>query len=309
MPEPPENTVPDGRDGVPPVGPLPEVGFPTVWDKWKLLGLLGRGGMGMVYEAVPADNPDARPCAVKILSSYPGEPGFQQLVRRFTEREWQLAASIRHPNVIQIDHAGKGADGRPYLAMELLARPPLSALMAQFHEPHRAAGVALGLAKALVALGAKNIVHRDIKPSNLLFRNVNDPPDQVILTDLGIASGPGESFTGKGVFLGTLSYASPEQLISATSANHQSDIYSVGVILFELLAGRLPFDEPANRTTTMFHEAKQRPKRLQPHRPDSPAILGDICQMCLDPDPLKRYESAQDLADELQQAIESTRPQ
>ncbi|HEY1188047.1 MAG TPA: protein kinase, partial [Gemmata sp.] len=135
------------------------------------------------------------------------------------------------------------------------------------------------------------------------------PPEAVVLTDFGLARGDGKSFTQTGTFFGTFYYASPEQLLSAKDVDHRTDLYSAGVLLFRLIAGRFPFQPPMSALPSDHRAVRlQRLFDLEDLRPDAPQLLGDICRNCLQSDPANRYPDARELAHDLEIAIEQTRP-
>ena len=212
---------------------------------YRALSLLGEGGMGAVYLA---EHPEiGRRVAVKVLR--PELIKDPLLLTRFLN-EARAANAIRHPNIIEILDSGTTPEGTPYLVMELLEGEALSARIKRLGRlPLKdALEFAYQAASALAAAHGKAIVHRDLKPDNLfVIRDPNNPERELIkVLDFGIAKlqtlsiGAGMQ-TRTGTLMGTPVYMSPEQCLGTKTVDHRSDIYSMGIILFEMLAGRPPF--------------------------------------------------------------------
>jgi eukaryotic-like serine/threonine-protein kinase len=203
--------------------------------RYRLLTLLGRGGAGEVWKA--EDTVLARQVAVKLLRALEGDP--MDAVERF-RAEAQAAARLMHPNVVATYDVG--AEGEHvFLVMELVSGPDLAQLMRSSGLPSAelVADIASQGARALDAAHAAGIIHRDVKPGNLLLA----PDGTLKITDFGIAKGVDTEATGVGVLLGTASYVSPEQ-VRGLPATPASDWYSLGCVLYELLAGTPPFTGP-----------------------------------------------------------------
>jgi serine/threonine-protein kinase len=216
-----------------------------LFGNYRALALLGEGGMGAVYLA---EHPEiGRKVAVKVLRAELGKD--PQLLVRFLN-EARAANAIRHPNIIEILDSGSNADGVPYLVMELLEGESLAGRLRRLGRlpVEGALAVAHQTASALGAAHAKGIVHRDLKPDNLFV--VPEPMDpgreRVKVLDFGIAklqrTDKGDSVrTRTGTLMGTPVYMSPEQCLGTKELDHRSDVYALGVILFEMLCGRPPF--------------------------------------------------------------------
>jgi len=268
--------------------------------KYRILGTLGAGGMGNVYAARRLALGDA----VAIKTLLPGLDG-NETRRRFL-REAQAAASIRHPNVIQVFDFG-GA-GMPYLVMELVEGPSLG-------DELRAHG-ALSIDRALRVFGElcdaveaghrRGIVHRDLKPGNVMLAQHGGVRETVKVLDFGIAklsswAPPGgppheledERITQDGAVLGTFQYLAPEQL-RGEPASAGSDVWALGVVLYEMVTGRLPF-ACNNPAATLFAIASGQHVRAREVRPELPAEVDEAIERALANDPAAR-PSARDLA-------------
>ncbi len=264
-------------------GLLPPPGTP----RYDLDSRIATGGMGEVWRATDALL--EREVAVKILKAeYADDPLFRT---RF-ETEARHAAALDHPNVASVFDYGElpPADGsrtpRPFLVMELVPGQPLSALLrgGEPMPPDTAAGLVAQAADAVAAAHALDIVHRDIKPANLLVT----PDGTVKITDFGIArAADGAALTATGQIVGTPQYLSPEQAegLPATTA---SDIYALGVVLYEALAGRRPFDGDSPVTIALKH-LREEPPALDDN---VPSHLREVVAAALAKDPGARIVSA-----------------
>jgi len=264
---------------------------------YRLLELLGAGGMAQVYRAVATDG---SPVAVKVL--YPhltADPGF---VARF-EREAAAAAELDHPHIVHIlDH---GADGElSYLVMELVDGPSLRSVLAERTEPlspQEAVPLIAAVAEALDHAHRRGVVHRDVKPSNILLRGgrLDDP----VLTDFGVARMVEATVsTASGTVLGTPTYMAPEQG-QGEPGDARSDIYALGVVLYELLLGQPPFaaESPYALILRHIHTPPPAPRAI---RPDLPRSLEAAVMQALAKEPAARYASAAEFADALRQSLE-----
>lgn len=209
--------------------------------RYRMTRRLGQGGMGVVYEAEHLGL--GRQCAIKLL--LPQHSNQQALHERF-RREAQIAARVHHPHVVEVYDTGATADGGSYIAMELLVGEGLDQLLARegrFAWP-RARQIILQICEALMAAHAQRIVHRDLKPANCFVVRTPDKAEFIKLLDFGIAklqqTDPAVRLTDTNGLIGTYSYMSTEQ-ISGDDCDHRADIWAVGVILYEMLTGRLPF--------------------------------------------------------------------
>jgi TolB-like protein/tetratricopeptide (TPR) repeat protein len=270
-------------------------GTPEVIGRYRIEGVLGSGGMGVVYAARDASL--GRVVALKTIAA--AAVSDAQAQRRFW-REARAAASVNHPNVCQIYEVGE-ADGTPFIAMEMLEGEPLSARIARGPLPVRdAIAIALGVLGALSALHRKDVVHRDLKPSNVFLT-----PHGVKILDFGLARGadaeaghPASLVTRPGTIMGTPRYMAPEQL-RGEEADARTDLFALAAILFEMLTGRPAF---GGRTAAeVFHAT------LHEH---PPALAGSPCVAAVDlvvrralsKPPEARPESAEAMAGELRAA-------
>jgi len=221
---------------------MPEAG--DVLDgRYHLLRDLGRGGAGMVFEARHLFT--GRFVALKLLA--PASPSSNVAESRARlQREGQAMASIRHPGVVEVLDGGVTHDGALYVVMEMLEGRTLEGLLAARTRLsiENTAAVAFQLCEALGAVHQAGIVHRDVKPSNIIVVVGDDGEERVKLVDFGVAKMDqpgGDKLTGAGAILGTPAYMSPEQLLALDDVDHRSDIYAVGVTMFECLSGAVPY--------------------------------------------------------------------
>jgi len=285
--------------GVPAVDLQDERGLAgKVISGYRILGGIGRGGMGTVYLAV--DNLDERQLdAVKVLNR-------DWLVdRERLRREAVTANKVVHPNVCRIYNYVEAYDTDASLAltlvaMELVRGPTLREVQEErggVLELSRAARVVKEVAEALQAIHAQDIIHRDIKPTNIIVTTDPDGAERVKIVDFGIAKkvggGEGQDLTEPGMVAATVHYASPEQLRGKPGKG--SDVYALGVVLYELLAGRRPY-EASNQAElfSMILDPGVKLPRLQEIRPDLnyPRSLQAVVDRALERDPSKRFASA-----------------
>ena len=215
----------------------------TLDGKYRLTTLLGKGGMGAVYRGEHVVI--GKQVAVKFLHAELA--GSEEVVKRFY-REAQAAAAIGHDGIIDVMDVGIAPTGEPYLVMEFLEGESLADLLVRTGplDPGAACGIMEPALLALNAAHSKRIVHRDLKPDNIFIAKQQDAPPKVTLIDFGIskfAAGPGgEKLTQTGSVMGTPAYMAPEQARGSTDLDHRADIYSMGVILYEMLTAKLPFN-------------------------------------------------------------------
>ena len=264
--------------------------------RWLLVELLGRGGMGVVWRAREAES--GREVALKVLGR--GRLGAHQLER--FRREGQLTAALQHPGIVRVHSAGE-LEGLPYLAYELI--PGGRSLEEELGRCERGRAVALVREVALAVGHAheRGVVHRDLKPSNVLI----DPAGRAKVADFGLAlTSDQERMTQTGALVGTPSYMSPEQMTGRREVGPQSDVWSLGVILYQALTGRLPFD-----SRSFFELAAQVTEaRVTPPRRVAPEVspaLEAVCLRALQADPARRYPDAGALAAELLRALSGER--
>ena len=230
--------------------------------RYRITGVLGRGANGTVYAALDVDM--GRPVAIKVMLSDP-EGVSEEAIRRF-QKEARLTARLRHPNTVRVFDVGQSADGLLYIGMELLRGPTLERLLRRLGRRGRVLTEEQSLEIAVAILGglaeahAQGLVHRDLKPGNVILSAVEGDGPVVKILDFGCARTVGSSLTGEGRTLGTPPYMSPEQC-SAGRIDGRSDLYSLGIILYRCVAGRVPFDDP-NPMTLMYQHNHVEPPPL-----------------------------------------------
>jgi serine/threonine-protein kinase len=275
-----------------------------LFGNYRASSLLGEGGMGAVYLA---EHPEiGRRVAVKVLR--PELIKDPQLLTRFLN-EARAANAIRHPNIIEILDSGTRVDGTPYLVMELLEGEPLSARVRRGPLPvHDALEFTYQATSALSAAHAKGIIHRDLKPDNLfIIKDPHDPErERIKVLDFGIAklqtTLPGEGMrTRTGTLMGTPVYMSPEQCLGTKTLDQRSDIYSMGIILFEMLAGRPPFFSEGFGELVNMH-LNIPPPVLRAINTAVPEVVETLVNRALAKAPAARQQTAADLQKELRAA-------
>lgn len=271
--------------------------------KYKLVEMLGEGGMAVVYRANRLRIGDD--VAVKILRS---EVMRDLVTQARFEREAQAAARIKHPNIVTIHDFGTSSEGFTYLIMELLTGPTLEMELRNHGQfsIERAVTILASVCKAISAAHREGIIHRDLKPSNILLHRFNDGQELVKVVDFGIvkmrSTRTAESrLTQVNNLLGTPHYMSPEQCLSR-ELDVRSDVYTIGVIAYELLVGRLPFDRPTVLEIMEAH-VKTLPPSLRSFRATIPAALDYAVLRALSKNPEQRPQTAYAFAQELTSAV------
>ncbi|HET6550653.1 MAG TPA: PASTA domain-containing protein [Solirubrobacter sp.] len=254
---------------------------------------LGSGGMGEVWCA--EDEVLGRLVALKLLGSrFAEDPEFRERFRR----EARAAAGLAHPNIVGIFDRSEW-DGTPYIAMELVDGKTLKDLVLERGPlpPDVATGVMVQILRALGFAHRRGIVHRDVKPQNVII----DAEGTAKVADFGIARAGGSEMTETGAIVGTVQYLSPEQA-EGRPVDRRSDLYSAGIVLYELLTGRLPFDGEAP-VSIAIKQINERPAPPSQLRPGLPPALEAVVLRALEKDPAQRFQSA----DEFIAALEAAR--
>jgi serine/threonine protein kinase/cytochrome c-type biogenesis protein CcmH/NrfG len=266
---------------------------------YEILGAIGRGGMGVVYRA--RDTKLDRVVALKFL---PPELGTDRQAKERFVREARSASALDHPNICTIHDIAEADDGRLYIVMGFYEGRTLKERLEQERfSVARCTKIGRQLAAALVRAHGAGIVHRDLKPANVMVLD----DDSVRLLDFGVAKlTTDEDLTATGGTIGTISYMSPEQL-HGQSVDGRSDLWALGVVLYELLGGRRPFDgdTSAAAITAILNQA---PEPLQQLRPDLPAAFGDLIERCLQKDREQRPPDAAAVQRELEAIDRPTEP-
>jgi YVTN family beta-propeller protein len=271
---------------------MPDLTPGAVFAGHRIEGIAGRGGMGVVYRATHLALDHV--VALKVIA--PDLAGDERFRRRFAD-ESRIAVSIRHPNVVQIHHAGE-EDGLLFVTMDLIEGTDLRGLLREHGtlDPAHAVRITEAVASALDAAHAKGLVHRDIKPGNVLIERRDEADEHVYLTDFGLARAV-EATTGitaTGAFVGTLDYVAPEQ-IRGQRVDARSDVYALGCVLFETLTGNPPFAARDDKVAKMYAHLQEEPPRLRVLDPELPGELDHVVARALAKEPDDRFPSAGDL--------------
>lgn len=258
---------------------------------YEVVAELGRGGMGTVYRAYePSLN---RYVAIKILAAHLADD--EALVGRFA-REAKAVAALNHPNIVHIYTIGE-TEGLPYFVMECIEGETLADLIREKTTlaPKEAARFLLEAASGLAAAHDRGIIHRDIKPSNLMI----NASGTLKLTDFGIAQARdmGDKLTTTGQIVGTTGYVSPE-VFKGRPVDSRSDIFSLGIVLYEMLVGTSPFDDPSPMGL-MLQVVEQPVPDVQKLNPKVDKPLADILARMTEKDPAQRYQTCHELIEDL----------
>jgi len=269
--------------------------------KYRIDSFLSAGGMGSVYRAlhVMLD----KTVAVKVIRNELVTS--DEVVARF-QREARAASNLHHPNIVSVYDLGQTSDGTLYIAMEFIDGPSLKEVIRRNGPltPWESIDILRQVASALSSAHQKQIVHRDLKSDNLMLQSEGGRKI-VKLVDFGIAKTFDETtqLTAAGYLLGTPHYMSPEQA-AGKPVDHRADLYSLGVILYEMITGEVPFGDGA-LTSVLVRLATEVPPAPSARRPDarvSPA-LDAVAMRCLEKDPDRRFQSADEFADALERAL------
>jgi len=259
--------------------------------RYEILDLLGEGGMGAVYKAM--DRELARPVALKLIR--PEMAANPAILARF-KQELLLAHQVTHRNVIRIYDLGD-ADGVKFITMEFVEGKDLRTLIKekQKFSPQEAVEVIEQVCLALDATHSVGVIHRDLKPQNIMV----DQNGRVLVMDFGLArTVDGDGMTQTGALVGTFEYMSPEQAL-AQNLDQRSDLFSVGLIFYELLTGLMPF-RAESAVASLVRRTRERAAPISSHDASLPLNLTRIVGKCLETDPNQRYASAKELLTDLE---------
>lgn len=269
--------------------------------RYHVESLLGAGGMGKVYKAY--DKELDRTVALKVLR--PDLMSNATALQRF-KQELLFASKISHPNILRIHDLGEFA-GVKFISMAYVPGGDLYQLLKKEGRlaPERAVRIMEQLCEALAAAHDANVMHRDLKPQNILM----DGDDHVCVSDFGLAKTLEANLTGMtraGAVLGTPLYMSPEQ-VEGKPIDQRSDIYALGLILYEMLTGVLPFQGDSTYQV-MYQRVHQFPRKPELLTPDLPPYLSRICMRCVDKDPAMRYQNPREILADLRSGVASNGP-
>src|SRR6476646_6525169 len=271
---------------------------------YRILEPIGEGGMGEVYAA--EDTRLHRRIALKVLPRLVADDPERRL--RF-EREAQAIAALNHPNIVTI-HSVEEADGTPFLTMEMVEGKPLTEVIPRGGMPlPTLLKIAIAISDAIAAAQQRGITHRDLKPANVMVTDEG----RVKVLDFGVAKlrdleiaaagddltrSPTRQLTGEGKIIGTVAYMSPEQA-EGKPVDPRSDIFAVGVLLHEMATGDRPFKGDTN-VSIISSILKDTPALVTDLNPGLPTDLARIIRRCLAKDPGRRYQTAADLRNDLE---------
>ena len=264
----------------------------VIAERFRIVSLIARGGMGKVY--VAEQLPLGRSCAIKVLNpNYNGDadPEFH---RRFF-REASITSRITHPNSVTIFDYGKTDDDVYYMAMELLEGQTLHHALRDagtMHE-YRVGRISQQICRALREAHTHDVIHRDLKPANIFLSKHGDDEDYVKVLDFGLVKHlterPEEQLTQTGLFMGSPKYMAPEQ-IQGGHVDARTDVYSLGIMMYEMLAGKVPFERPTSVNILMAHVGEPPPpmREVNPNLVCSPNFE-ELVMRCIAKDPAERY--------------------
>lgn len=276
--------------------------FPNLGDRYEVLSLIGRGGMGIVYKV--RDKAVDKVFAVKVLNHDLVQDKIS--VKRF-EQEAKAASALTHANLAAVYDYGVGVNGSPFLVMDFLEGQTLEQELAKagYFDSERALDIFIQAAEAMADSHLKGVIHRDIKPGNIILEKAANGSDFVKLVDFGIAKvlpseqKAHENLTQTGDIFGSPLYMSPEQC-EGNMQDRRSDIYSLGCLMYETLTGVKPFaaENPIKIILRHIHE-EPKPISSLAAQYKVPADLDKVVLRCLARDPNQRYQSAYELASDL----------
>lgn len=274
-----------------------------VIDDYEIMRLIGKGGMAYVYEAVESATKTDR--ALKIITL--SHDRASELSQRFA-REVRISKKLNnHPNVIRVFKNGEIDQDKYYIAMELIRGETLTQRLKrykhnnEFMPYNELIKIMQQVASALDYVHMQKAIHRDIKPSNIM---IEKSTERVVLMDFGLVMDSGNNTT-MGTAFGTPRYIAPEQAISSQQARPESDIYALGIIIYEVLTGQTPFDEDSAMSMALSHITND-PPPLQQTRPDIPEAVSDVVLKALRKQPEDRFPRATDFINALVDAVRNS---
>jgi len=268
-------------------------------ERYRIIEELGRGGMGVVYKA--EDRKLKRTVALKFLPA--GVTHIPEFKDRFA-REAQAAAALDHPNICTVYEFDE-TDDKTYISMAYLGGQSLKKKIAAGPlDLDEAVGVALQIAEGMQAAHKKGVIHRDIKSSNIMLTE----DGQAKILDFGLARIANTTLMTKaGTTMGTIAYMSPEQA-RGEGVDHRTDIWSLGVVLYEMLSGRLPF-KGEHEQAVVYSILNEEPASITHLCPDVPSSVGQVINRALEKKTEERYQNAGELIDDLQAILKGTEPE
>jgi serine/threonine protein kinase/tetratricopeptide (TPR) repeat protein len=289
-------SVPLQRPDAPSPGSPVEEGV-LLGERYEILKRLGEGGMGAVYKA--RDHELDRLVALKVIR--PELAGHPDILRRF-KQELILARQVTHKNVVRIFDLGS-ADGRKFITMDYIEGRDLKSILVERGKlpPDEVVPIFQQICRGLEAAHVEGVVHRDLKPQNVML----DDAGRVWLMDFGLArSMELAGMTRTGVLMGTPDYMSPEQA-RAEKVDARSDLFSLGIIVYEMLIGQLPF-QAETLMAKLLQRVQQRAKPVAEIDSSIPAPLSAVVAKCLEPNVAKRYQSVREILDDLSRSMQAT---
>ena len=287
-------------------GPDPLVGR-VINDRFRIVAMIARGGMGKVYRAEQA--PLGRQVALKVLNpNYSGDSDPEFHKRFFLEAS--TCSKLTHPNTVTIFDYGRSDDDVYYIAMELLEGRTLHRALRDEgpFTGERAVAIARQICRSLREAHGLGVIHRDLKPANVYLVRHGDENDFVKVLDFGLVKNvddKGEDLTQTGLFMGSPKYMSPEQ-IRGERADARADVYSLGVMIYEMVTGKVPFDRPNSVNILMahVHEAPPPFAEMNPNVAVSPTLEA-IVMKCLNKQAPDRYASMEELLAAMKAAVDT----
>jgi eukaryotic-like serine/threonine-protein kinase len=275
----------------------------TIDYKYLVESVLGEGGMAIVYKCFHKQM--ERPVVIKVMQGW--LLSSKNSLERF-EREYKITAKLNHPNIVSVYDVGFLNGNEPYIVMEYIKGEALADRIARSGDLPlpTVAKIAIQICRGLQEAHAQNIIHRDLKPDNILLQEKSDRPDWVKIVDFGIshfAAGESKRLTKTGRMVGTPEYISPEQLRDQP-IDARTDLYSFGIILYEMLAGTVPFTAETAEAVLMKHLLSDVPS-LKEYRDDiaDDSPFGLIVHKLLQKNPDDRYDSAAEVRIDIEKAL------